>query len=231
MSQAGNRKQMEILDFIERFQEENGYSPTVREIGAAVGLSSPSSVHNHIKSLTEKGLLQRDEKKSRVMRVANETVREPKKSAASAQSAPKASAPTAMANDDFMIRHSVDSIPVVGSVAAGVPILAEENVEDTIPLSTDFIRGDASDTFILNVHGDSMINAGILDGDYVVVHSQSTARNGEIVVALLDNEATVKRFYREIDHIRLQPENDYYEPIRSRDVQVVGKVVALLRKF
>ncbi|MBP3371645.1 MAG: transcriptional repressor LexA [Clostridia bacterium] len=228
MSQAGIRKQMEILDFIERFQEENGYSPTVREIGAAVGLSSPSSVHNHIKSLTEKGLLQRDEKKSRVMRVAAaESPKEEKK----VEPVVKKAAPIVKADDDFMIRHSVDSIPVVGNVAAGVPILAEENVEDTIPLSTDFIRGDASDTFILNVHGDSMINAGILDGDYVVVHSQSTARNGEIVVAMLDNEATVKRFYRESDHIRLQPENDYYEPIRSRDVQVVGKVVALLRRF
>jgi len=228
MSQAGIRKQMEILDFIERFQEENGYSPTVREIGAAVGLSSPSSVHNHIKSLTEKGLLQRDEKKSRVMRVAAaESSKEEKKAEPAVQKA----TPIVKADDDFMIRHSVDSIPVVGNVAAGVPILAEENVEDTIPLSTDFIRGDASDTFILNVHGDSMINAGILDGDYVVVHSQSTARNGEIVVAMLDNEATVKRFYRESDHIRLQPENDFYEPIRSRDVQVVGKVVALLRRF
>ena len=228
MSQAGIRKQMEILDFIERFQEENGYSPTVREIGAAVGLSSPSSVHNHIKSLTEKGLLQRDEKKSRVMRVAAaESPKEEKK----VEPVVKKAAPIVKADDDLMIRHSVDSIPVVGNVAAGVPILAEENVEDTIPLSTDFIRGDASDTFILNVHGDSMINAGILDGDYVVVHSQSTARNGEIVVAMLDNEATVKRFYRESDHIRLQPENDYYEPIRSRDVQVVGKVVALLRRF
>ena len=224
MSVAGTRKQMEILAFIEQFQEENGYAPTVREICAAVGLTSTSTVHSHLKKLTERGLLQRDEKKSRVMRISKSTGFDQEETTQSSQM-------PAQADDAFLLHQQVQQIPVVGNVAAGSPILAEQNVESAFPLPVDFIRGDASDTFILNVHGDSMINAGILDGDFVVVHSQNTARNGDIVVAMIDDEATVKRFYREKDHIRLQPENDLYEPIRSQDVKVLGLVVALFRKM
>lgn len=224
MSVAGTRKQMEILAFIEQFQEENGYAPTVREICAAVGLTSTSTVHSHLKKLTERGLLQRDEKKSRVMRISKSTGFDQEETTQSSQM-------PAQADDAFLLHQQVQQIPVVGNVAAGSPILAEQNVESAFPLPVDFIRGDASDTFILNVHGDSMINAGILDGDFVVVHSQNTARNGDIVVAMIDDEATVKRFYREKDHIRLQPENDLYEPIRSQDVKVLGLVVALFRRM
>ncbi len=224
MSVAGTRKQMEILAFIEQFQEENGYAPTVREICAAVGLTSTSTVHSHLKKLTERGLLQRDEKKSRVMRISKSTGFDQEETTQSSQMPPQA-------DDAFLLHQQIQQIPVVGNVAAGSPILAEQNVESAFPLPVDFIRGDASDTFILNVHGDSMINAGILDGDFVVVHSQNTARNGDIVVAMIDDEATVKRFYREKDHIRLQPENDLYEPIRSQDVKVLGLVVALFRRM
>ena len=224
MSRAGSKKQMEILDFIESFQEENGYSPSVREICAAVGLSSTSSVHQHLKSLESKGYLERDEKKSRVMKVirgSNDTNYSRKNDFNH----------FATADDEFMLHHEVEGIPIVGNVAAGVPILAEQNIEDMIPLPLSFIKGDSTDTFILNVHGDSMINAGILDGDYVVVHSQITARNGDIVVAMIDDEVTVKRFFKESEYIRLQPENDMYSPILVRDVQILGKVVALLRQF
>jgi repressor LexA len=224
MSVAGTRKQMEILAFIEQFQEENGYAPTVREICAAVGLTSTSTVHSHLKKLTERGLLQRDEKKSRVMRISKSTGFDQDEITQSSEM-------PAQADDAFLLHQQIQQIPVVGNVAAGSPILAEQNVESAFPLPVDFIRGDASDTFILNVHGDSMINAGILDGDFVVVHSQNTARNGDIVVAMIDDEATVKRFYREKDHIRLQPENDLYEPIRSQDVKVLGLVVALFRRM
>ncbi|MBQ6476407.1 MAG: transcriptional repressor LexA [Clostridia bacterium] len=226
MSRAGSQKQMEILDFIEDFQEENGYSPSVREICAAVGLSSTSSVHQHLKSLEVKGYLIRDEKKSRVMKVVRSS-REKQNTRKSFD--PYQYVPTS--DDEFMLHHAIEGIPIVGNVAAGVPILAEQNIEDMIPLPLSFIRGDSTDTFILNVHGDSMIQAGILDGDYVVVHSQITARNGEIVVAMIDDEVTVKRFFKEADYIRLQPENDMYSPILVRDVQILGKVVALLRQF
>ena len=226
MSVAGTHKQMEILAFIEKFQEENGYSPTVREICAAVGLTSTSTVHSHLKKLTERGLLQRDEKKSRVMRISKPAVLSDMEGLTA-----DSSALVPQADDAFFLHQQVQQIPVVGNVAAGTPILAEQNVESAFPLPVDFIRGDASDTFILNVHGDSMVNAGILDGDFVVVHSQNTARNGEIVVAMIEDEATVKRFYREKDYIRLQPENDMYEPICSRDVKVLGLVVALFRKM
>lgn len=231
MSRAGTQKQMEILKFIESFQEENGYSPTVREICTAVGLSSTSTVHSHLLKLTQQGYLQRDGRKSRVTRVVQDLDKKESEEIETTHTNAAVKAAPVQADDAFLLQHRIDNIPVIGDVAAGVPILAEENVEDAFPLPVDFVRGDSSDTFILNVHGDSMINAGILNGDYVVVHSQHTARNGEIVVAMIDGSATVKRFYRESDHIRLQPENDHYEPIRSRDVQVLGRVVALLRRM
>lgn len=222
MSQAGNQKQREILAFIERFQEENGYAPSVREIGSAVGLSSTSTVHSHLQKLQEQGLIARERYKSRATAAPRE---EPK------LVEPALGKGGPLPENSFLLNHEVCSIPVVGSVAAGVPILAEENIEDAIPLPTEFLRGDANEHFILNVRGDSMVDAGILDGDYLVVRSQSTARNGEIVVAMIDGEATVKRFYRERDCVRLQPENDLYKPIIRRDVQVLGLVVSLLRRM
>ena len=198
-------KQREILEYIKDSILNHGYPPAVREISDAVNLRSTSSVHSHLETLEKNGYIRRDPTKPRAIEVCD---------------------------DGFnMVRTEIVSIPVIGQVAAGTPILAEQNIEDMIPLPLSFIRGDSTDTFILNVHGDSMIQAGILDGDYVVVHSQITARNGEIVVAMIDDEVTVKRFFREADYIRLQPENDMYSPILVRDVQILGKVVALLRQF
>lgn len=200
-----SRRQTEILDFIRAEIHRRGYPPSVREIGEAVGLSSSSTVHSHLAALEAKGFIRRDPSKPRALEVLD--FRD---------------------NDSAVDLGQVSAIPVVGRVAAGEPILAAENIEQTIPLPTEF-SGDQ--TFILKVRGDSMIDAGILDGDFVVVRQQQTANNGEIVVAMIDEEATVKTFYREADRIRLQPENPALEPIYSRDVTVLGKVVALFRRL
>lgn len=199
------RRQQEILDFIRSEIHRRGYPPSVREIGEAVGLSSSSTVHSHLAALEAKGFIRRDPTKPRALEVL-----------------------------DFRDTESavdmgrVDAVPVVGRVAAGEPILAAENIEQTLPLPREFA---GEQTFILRVHGDSMIEAGILDGDFVVVRQQSVANNGEIVVAMLDDGATVKTFYREPTRVRLQPENRSMEPIYTRDVQILGKVVALFRRL
>lgn len=189
-------RQAEILTFISKHCSVHGYPPTVREIGLAVGLTSPSTVHAHLAKLEAAGHIRRDPTKPRAM----------------------------LLSDRREAGEARRGLPLVGAVAAGVPTLAEEQVEDWV--ETPF-EGD----FVLRVKGESMINASILDGDLVVVKQQDTARNGEIVVALIDDEATVKRFFREDGHVRLQPENDAFEPIISVEVQVLGKVVGVLRKL
>ncbi len=191
--------QQRILEYIKSETQKKGYAPSVREIGEAVGLKSTSTVHGHLERLQKKGLLHREKMKPRTIDVT----------------------------DESMARASTQSVPVVGRVSAGSPILAEEQVEEYVRLP-EVMLGDG-ENFILNIRGDSMINAGILDGDCVVVHKQSDAHNGDIVVALIDDEATCKRFYKEQGHIRLQAENPAYAPIIERNVIILGKVVSLYR--
>ncbi len=205
MPKRVNREQ-EILDFINEQITKKGYPPSIREICAAVGLNSPSTVHTYLKKLENKGLLVKDGSKTRAIRLVE-------------TEAEKMAEPIA----EYL------SVPVVGDVAAGTPILAEQNVTDTFPLPMVFAKNQ--DVFMLKVRGDSMINAGIYSGDYVIVTQQDTARDGEIVVALLDDSATVKTFYRENGYIRLQPENDALSPILVRDVKIVGKVSGVLRIY
>lgn len=208
MSKPLTTRQKSVYEFIESYILQKGYGPTVREIAEAVHLSSPSTVHVHLKTLEEKGYIVRDPLKSRSIALPGKREQE------------EAFGSTGSSN--------TLSLPLVGNVAAGEPILAEHNVETTLQLPTEIVGDSAS--FILAVHGESMIEAGINDGDYVVVKEQQVARNGEIIVALIDDGATVKRFFKEKDHIRLQPENSTMEPIITRDCAIVGKVVAVLRK-
>ena len=197
------KRQQEIFAFIKRYSADHGYPPTVRDIGKAVGLASSSTVHAHLANLEKLGLLRRDPTKPRAIEMLDRAVEQVKS----------------------IVRP--DGLPLVGHVAAGSPILAEENIEEYV--SVPGLAGGDDGEFILRVRGESMIDAGILPGDYVVVRPQDTAGDGEIVVALVGEEATVKRFFREADHIRLQPENATMEPIRSRDVKVLGRVVGLFR--
>lgn len=208
MSKPLTTRQKSVYEFIESYILQKGYGPTVREIAEAVHLSSPSTVHVHLKTLEEKGYIVRDPLKSRSIALPGK--QEQEEAFGSAGSS------------------NTLSLPLVGNVAAGEPILAEHNVETTLQLPTEIVGDSAS--FILAVHGESMIEAGINDGDYVVVKEQQVARNGEIIVALIDDGATVKRFFKEKDHIRLQPENSTMDPIITRDCAIVGKVVAVLRK-
>ena len=219
MSQKASKRQQAVLDCIKKFTQEKGYSPTVREIGEELELSSPSTVHVHLKSLEKKGLIKRDPQKSRSIVLVQDDAEEAKPEPAAALDAP----PTRPSYSTLV------DLPLVGNVAAGEPILAEQNIEDTITLPTEIV-GDSS-SFLLLVRGDSMIEIGINDGDYVVVKEQSVANNGDIVVALIDDGATVKRFFKEADHIRLQPENSSMEPIITTECSIVGKVVALFRRI
>lgn len=201
-----NKSQERILSYIQTAIAERGYAPTVREICDAVGLSSTSTVHGHLRRLEKKGLLHRDAMKPRAMGLSKE-----------------------LADLQEYGDEQVCRVPVVGNVAAGQPILAEENIEDRLALPSDFVG--EGEHFILHVCGDSMIQAGIFHGDYIVVRKQPDAHNGEIVVALVEDSATVKRFYKENGHFRLQPENDSMEPIIVPSVTILGKVVSLLRKM
>jgi repressor LexA len=203
------KRQTEILDFIKRYLEKHGYPPTVRDIGGAVGLTSSSTVHAHLSNLEKAGAIRRDPTKPRALEILGEKVRR------------------AAERVSETVNHA-RGLPLVGHVAAGEPILAEQNIEEYIEIPR--IGGGDEADFVLSVRGDSMQQAGILDGDFVVVRSQKTARDGEIVVALVENEATVKRFFRESDHVRLEPENDAYEPIRSADAEVIGSVVGVFRR-
>ena len=202
-------RQREIMEFILSELQKKGYPPSVREIGEAVGLSSSSTVHAHLEKLEELGYLRRDPTKPRALEVLIGTV----------EVTPERLNPF----------KNLINVPLVGAVTAGEPILAEQNIQDYFPLPRDFARRE--DLFMLRIKGDSMINAGIFDGDLVIVEQEATAKNGEIVVALLDDEATVKRFYKETNQVRLQPENDRYEPIYASDVQILGRVVGLIRKI
>lgn len=202
-----NQKQIEILNYMKLEINKKGYPPSVREICEAVNLRSTSTVHGHLSKLEEKGYIRRDPTKPRAIEILSHDP-----------------------FSDLSYNKEIINVPVVGKVTAGQPILAVENVEDTFPLPIEFV--DNNDiNFILKVKGESMIEAGILDGDYVVVRQQKSAANGDIVVALIDDEATVKRFYKEKDHIRLQPENSLMEPIIVKDVTIVGKVTGVFRKM
>jgi repressor LexA len=207
------KRQQEIFDFIKRYSAKYGYPPTVRDIGKAVGLASSSTVHAHLANLEKLGLLRRDPSKPRAIELLDRVG----KDVGSAVEA-------AVENVRNIVRPG---LPLVGQVAAGQPILAEENIEDYIQVPP--IAGGEVGEYILRVRGESMKDVGILEGDYVVVRPQETATDGEIVVALVGEEATVKRFFRELDHVRLQPENTAMEPIRSKDVRVLGRVVGLFR--
>jgi repressor LexA len=195
------KRQQEIFEFIKQYSSRHGYPPTVRDIGKAIGLTSSSTVHAHLANLEKLGLVRRDPTKPRALELLGEAAR-------------KLTGPA--------------GLPVVGRVAAGSPILAEENIEDYVEVPP--IAGGEEGEYVLKVRGESMKDAGILDGDYVIVHRQETADNGEIVVALVGEEATVKRYFRERDHIRLQPENSAMEPIRTREASVLGKVVGVCRR-
>jgi repressor LexA len=195
------KRQQEIFEFVKRYVGEHGYPPTVRDIGKAIGLTSSSTVHAHLANLEKLGLLKRDPTKPRALEVLVDKARS---------------------------AVSPGGLPLVGQVAAGSPVLADENIEEYVPVPG--IAGGDEGEFVLKVKGDSMVNAGILEGDHVIVRKQDTAENGEIVVALVGEEATVKRFFREEQHVRLQPENEALEPILTRDVRLLGRVVGVCRR-
>jgi repressor LexA len=198
------KRQQEIFDFIKRYSAKYGYPPTVRDIGKAVGLASSSTVHAHLANLERIGLLRRDPTKPRAIELLD-------RAAAGVMSLVQ------------------PGLPLVGQVAAGQPVIAEENIEEYIQAPA-FVGGEEGE-YLLRVRGESMKNIGMLDGDLVVVRPQDTANDGDIVVALVGEEATVKRFFQEADHVRLQPENDAMEPIRTREVKVLGRVVGLMRSM
>jgi len=201
--QSLSEKQTAILEFIKKEILSRGYPPAVREICSAVGLNSPATVHSHLNILENKGYIRRDPSKPRAIEIIDQ---------------------------DFNLeRRDYAQIPMVGYVAAGQPILAEENIQDYFPMPADMLPN--SQVFMLKVRGDSMIEAGILDGDQVIVKQTNQASNGDMVVALIEDGATVKTFYKEKDHIRLQPENPDYDPIIVSDVQILGQVIGVFRMF
>ena len=195
------KKQTEILEYIKSQILNKGYPPSVRDICTAVNLKSTSSVHAHLETLEKNGYIRRDPTKPRAIEIID---------------------------DNFnLTRREVVNVPLIGQVAAGQPLLAVENITGYFPIPAEFIPKE--EVFMLNVNGESMVNAGIYDGDQIIVKQQSTASNGEIVVALVDDSATVKRFYKENGHIRLQPENDFMEPIIVDSCEIIGKVIGLIR--
>lgn len=201
-------KQKKIIDFVNREVVEKGYPPSVREICQAVGFKSTSTVHAYIKKLEEEGQIFKDATKPRALKILDES----------------------SSLEGFIADQEIENIPVLGKITAGLPILAVENIEETFPIPVHYLEN--STVFMLKVKGDSMINAGILNGDYILVKQQNTAVNGDIVAALLEDEATVKRFFREENHIRLQPENPSYDPIIVGDnLTILGKVIGLFRKY
>ncbi len=208
-----NKREKAILKFIQKNVETKGYPPSVREIGKAVGLSSTATVHSYLAKLTEKGYIKKENQKGRTLRLLKgvdnkEVTKEPK---------------------NYYTGREMVEVPVIGKITAGEPILAVENVTDTFPIPIDFVGN--SESFMLTVRGESMIEAGILNGDYILVKKQNTANNGEIVVALIGDEATVKTFYKEKDHIRLQPENSTMDPIIVPNCEILGKVAGVFRKM
>ena len=208
-----NKREKAILKFIQRQVKNNGYPPSVREIGKAVGLSSTATVHSYLAKLTEKGYIKKETQKGRTLKLLKgtdnkEIVKE---------------------NKNYYTGKEMVEVPVIGKITAGEPILAVENVTDTFPIPIDFVGN--SESFMLTVRGESMIEAGILNGDYILVKKQNIANNGEIVVALIGEEATVKTFYKEKDHIRLQPENSTMDPIIVPNCEILGKVAGVFRKM
>jgi repressor LexA len=203
MAEILTSKQKLILDFLKAQIRRKGYPPTVREICEAVGLSSTSTVHAHLETLERKGFIRRSPTKNRSTEILEE--------------------------DFYSNSREMVDVPIVGRVAAGVPILAEENIEDTFPIPIDYVKNDTC--YMLHVKGDSMLDEGICDGDLVLVRQQQTANDGDIVVALLDDSATVKKFYRDGKYIRLCPANSYYEPIVVEECIILGKVIGLYRRY
>lgn len=203
-----SNNEQNILNYIRKQVAEVGYPPSVRELCKAVGLKSTSSVHLYLSRLAEKGYITKGSLKTRALKITGEPV----------------------GNSDYT---DMMEIPLVGQVAAGQPILAEQNIEEYVKLPISLVKNSAKSeaTYMLKVKGESMINAGIFSGDYIIVSKCNEAKNGEIIVALIDDEATVKTFYKEQDHIRLQPENDTMDPIIVKDVKIIGKVVGLIRRF
>ena len=196
-------KQLEILEYIKSEILNRGYPPAVREICEAVHLKSTSSVHSHLETLEKNGYIRRDPTKPRAIEIVD---------------------------DEFnLVRREIINVPLIGNVAAGEPIFAEQNIEGYFPLLADDMP--SGESFMLKVKGESMINVGIYDGDHIVVHKQNTARNGDLVVALVDDSATVKTFYKEKGHFRLQPENDTMEPIIVNEVEILGTVAGLYRRY
>jgi len=196
-------KQQLILDFLKTEIRQNGYPPTVREICDAVGLSSTSTVHAHLETLIRKGYIRRQPNKNRSTEILEE--------------------------DFYGNAREMVNVPIIGRVAAGIPILAEENIEDTFPIPIDYVKN--SSCYMLHVKGDSMIDEGIFDGDLVLVRQQQEATDGDIVIALLEDSATVKTFYRDGEYIRLDPANQDFEPIRTKDCDILGKVIGLYRRY
>lgn len=211
MQKKNDEKQQKILDFLNEQVRIKGYPPSVREICAAVGFKSTSTVHSYLEKLKNEGYIQKDATKPRALKIVkNDTDQENSK--------------------EVYSRREMIDVPIIGKVTAGQPILAVENIEDTFPLPLDFVQG--STAFMLRVQGDSMIEAGIFDRDFILIKQQSTATNGDIVVALIGDEATVKTFYKENGYVRLQPENKYLEPIIVREnLSILGKVIGVFRKL
>ena len=203
MGKGLTRRQQEILTFVRRYTDAHGYPPSVREIGQALGLTSSSTVHSHLSALEKKGYLRRDPSKPRALEI--------------------------LKDEREVTVKKVVPLPVVGQVTAGLPILAQQNIEDYFPLPLEFVRSD--ECFILKVRGDSMVGAGIFDGDMLVVRKQQTAKDRDIVVARMEDEATVKRFFREDGRIRLQPENPRMAPIITRDVAIEGVALAVIHRL
>lgn len=197
------QREIDILFFIKKMIEQNGYPPTVREIGRGVGIKSTSTVHSALSNLEDRDYIRRDPTKPRAIEILDQE------------------------NDLLMTKKRTVDIPILGQVTAGAPILAVENIEDTIPLPLDYAQD--RELFILRVKGESMINIGIMDGDYVIIERRNFAKNGDHVLALLDEEATIKTFYKEDGYVRLQPENDFMNPIYAQDVNVLGIIVGLYR--
>ena len=210
-----NSREKAILKYIEKQVKVNGYPPSVREIGKAVGLRSTATVHGYLASLEKKGYIKKESQKGRTLKLLKGGLEDNPNQ-------------EVIGKEVYTSKEMVD-IPVIGKITAGEPILAVENITDTFPIPIDFVGN--SDSFMLTVRGESMIEAGILDGDYILVKKQNTANNGEIVVALIEDEATVKTFYKETDHIRLQPENSTMDPIIVPNCEILGKVSGVFRKI
>ncbi len=208
-----SKREKQILTYIEKQMKLQGFAPSVREIGKAVGLSSTATVHGYLARLSEKGFIKKQDNKGRTLRLLKGGSEEEKKPV----------------TKDFYAQREMVEVPIIGKITAGEPILAVENVTDTFPIPIDFVGN--SESFMLTVRGESMIEAGILDGDYILIKKQNSANNGDIVVALIEDEATVKTFYKEKNYIRLQPENSTMEPIIVPNCEILGKVAGVFRKM